>query len=157
MTNEVQVVSASRDVFVATVGDVLVVHFRLETPASTVASWEAALATITKAGHKGIWLGIIDPESAAPDDAAKTAFTRFFEDNKDRLAGFVIGVLYDGFRAATTRAVIGLVMNVSPRFRFPFPKHVAKSVADAADLAGGLSAVVDRATLARAIADIQKR
>jgi hypothetical protein len=139
--------SLTRDVYVATFGEALLVNFREKTPSSGVVSMRLAAASIKRAHPRFAYFGVIELASDPPDEAARQAFVKFFEDEAAAIATFVIAYRGEGFRGAMIRAIVSQVVNLLPRSRFPFPRQVVGSVQEAALIAGKHAPGIDSAEL----------
>jgi hypothetical protein len=146
---EPTVIALSNDVSVATFRNVVLCHFRGETPPSCVGAVRSAVWSLPPEQRVLFW-GIIETTSTPPDQEARRRFTSFFEEHSNRLAGMIVTYFGEGFRGAVVRAVVSGIVNLAPMSRFAFPRHVVANLDEAAMLAERLSPELDRAALLQA-------
>jgi hypothetical protein len=91
-----------------------------------------------------VYFAVIELASVTPDDATRRAFTRFFEDERARLAAVIVVSYGEGFRGAMVRTVLSGILSLAPSFRLGFPRHVVGSVDYAASAAVGVDPSVPR-------------
>jgi hypothetical protein len=154
MSPELHVVSLTNDVAIATFRQVLLVHFRRETPQSSATPIQNALDSIVQRHKAAVFFAVIETESVPPDNEARKAFTRLFEQNNDRLACAVVTYRGEGFRGAAVRTIVSGIM-ILPR-RFKFPRHITGSVDEAASLALRHVPGLDTAALLRAFDELSR-
>jgi len=142
MSRELAVVAMSADVAVATFRNVVLCHFRLETPVTCAAMLREAMKALPPT-DKTVFFGVIETTSVPPNQAAREAFAKFFEDYSARMAGAIVAIRGTGFRAAMVRTIASGVLHLLPRFRVPFPKHIVGSLEEAAGHAHRLSPELD--------------
>jgi hypothetical protein len=143
---DLDVISLSNDVTVATFQNAILVHYRGETLPGCVEPMRAATKALAGRG-KIVFFAVIELTSVPPEQPARRALTRFFEESNDRLSLVVITYRGEGFRGAAVRLVVQAVMSLAPSFRFAFPKHVVGSLEEAAALAQKACPSLDRAQL----------
>lgn len=142
---------------VGIVDNVLIVHF-LPGPTSTqcLSSWQDGVDRIVKTKKKVLYFGIIETASTPPDAAVREGYTRFFEKNNDNLLGLVITQFGEGFRSAAVRTVISGILNMSPRFRLGFPRHVVGTLQEANSHVMALVPELDAKVILEIVADLRK-
>lgn len=153
---DLTVISRARDVYVATHANVLLVDFREATPATCVRAWEEGMRAIAKSGQKAVYFALVEVQSIPPDDKARQACARFFEEHRDDLAGFVLAFQAPGFRGAMVRTVVSGILTALPRFRLGFPRHIVQSLEEAAEAARTCSPGIDRLALIDAFETLRR-
>lgn len=144
-----ELVATNDDYVVATVGNVLLVHFRRRTPLAVVEACRDGLRRLGRTVPSVVFFAVIELESDPPDDATRKAFTRLFEDEERRLGLAVIASKGEGVRGAMVRTVISGIFSLAPSFRLAFPRHVVASVEAAADRAAPALVGVGRDAIVR--------
>lgn len=135
MNRELHVHDLSSDVTVASFRSVLLAHCRGATPAAVVDKFRAAYSAVTLEHPKVVFLAIIETTSHAPNEEARRVFLRFFEDHGAQLACVVFVYRGQGFRGAFVRSIVAGMLDLMPRARVPFPRHVVGSVEEAVVMA----------------------
>lgn len=150
MASEVEIVHRSGDVTVARFRETLLVHFRGHTLASAAVALRKARTAIAEAYPRFAFFAVVEAESTPPDQEARRAFVRFFEESAPSLDCLVLAFRGQGFRGAVVRSVVSNMLDLMPRARFAFPRHVVGSVEEAASLVHRHSPGVDTAALIQA-------
>jgi hypothetical protein len=138
------------DVTVATLENVVFVHWRGATLPSIVPVLQRAIDAVKRVSARAVFFAVIEPTSSPPDQATRSAFGRFFEDNADSLAAAVVTIHGEGFRAAMVRTISSAILTLMPRRRVPFPRHIEKSIEDSAQLAAAHTPGLDRQAIVSA-------
>jgi hypothetical protein len=131
--NELRVFSLSADAAVASYQNAVICHFRGLTLESLVPAVQRAFTTAAQDGRV-VFLAVIETTSPPPDDKARQAFIRMFDEWGDKIAVALVTIRGDGFRAAMVRVISSGILNFV-RFRVRFPKHIGGSMEEAASRA----------------------
>ena len=150
MDSALRIVSVDEDVAVATLHNVVLVHFRGKTTAACVPIVRRAFSAIKE---RLVFFAVIETSSTPPDQAAREAFIKLFDEFGERMAMALVTIRGDGFRAAMVRVISSGILNFI-RFRVRFPKHIGGSIEEAAGRAAEHTDGADAATLLRAFRDL---
>jgi hypothetical protein len=140
---ELRIVSVDENVAVATLGNIVFCHFRQLTPSSAIAVVRRAFTSL-----KGpvVFFGVIETTSTPPDERAREAFIKLFDEFGERIAAALVTIRGDGFRAAMVRVIASGILNFI-RFRVRFPKHIGGSLEEAASRAAEHASGLDAAAI----------
>jgi hypothetical protein len=129
---QLEILSLSADVAIATFGSVLFCHFRRETPPACLVTLRAAASRILASHERFVFFGVIELESTPPEQEARQGFTRFFAERAKQMACMTVTYRGEGFRGAMIRAIVSAIVTLGPASRGDYPRLVAKSLDEAA-------------------------
>lgn len=150
-----EVIELSRETTVATLGEVLLVHFRGTTLPSCTIPMAKGRRAIAERYPRFSFFAVVEPGSPAPDHDTRQAMLRFFEDSAPTMDSLVCAFVAEGFRAAMVRTVVSSILDLMPRSRFRFPRHIVRSIEEAAPLVHEHAPKVDTAALIAAFRELQ--
>jgi hypothetical protein len=155
MTPGLELIELSDETTVGTFGEVLLVQFRGPTLPNCVQPMNRGRQAIAARHLRFSLLAVIEPSSPPPDQAARQALMRFFEASATTLDCLACAFGISGFRGAMVRTVASSVLDLMPRTRFGFPRHVVESVEEASSMVQRHAPKVDGLALCKAMRELQ--
>jgi len=128
-------ISLTRDVYVGTFGQALLVDFREKTPPAAADAMRRAAASLHAQHERFVYFALIEAESVPPGEPARAAYSKFFAEEANAFAAFVAVREDEGFRGAMVRLIVAQILNMLPKARTPFPRKIVSSLDEGARFA----------------------